>query len=57
MHRLQDLLSFYFRNLKKIVKKSHRFIAKCAMFLVMFDVSEWAHTVLEIIELNKQTFV
>ena len=27
------------------------------MFLVMFEVSEWARTVLEILELNKQTYV
>ena len=27
------------------------------MILVMFHVSEWAHTVLEILKLNKQTFV
>ena len=27
------------------------------MFSVMFDVSEWANTVFEILELNKKTFV
>ena len=28
---------------------------KCNVFLVMFEVSEWALTVLEVLELNKQT--
>ena len=50
MHRLHDVLPI----LETLFKKLHS-SAKSAMFLVMFEVSEWTLTFLEILELNKQT--
>ena len=40
-------------KIEKDCEKKCIVVAKSAMFLVMFDVSEWARTELEIFELNK----
>ena len=38
-----------------IVQKIALLSKKCDVFLVMFEVSEWALTVLKVLELKKQT--
>ena len=56
--RLHDVFLIFLNIIASLkIEKPCTKNAKSAMFLVMFDVSDWAHIVLEIIELNKQTFV
>ena len=53
--RLHDVFLIFLNIIASLkIEKPCTKNAKSAMFLVMFDVSEWAHTVLEILELNKK---
>ena len=56
--RLHDVFLIFLNIIASLkIEKPCTKNAKSAMFLVMFDVSEWAHTVLEILELNKKLLV